>query len=212
MKIFRSLDTKTDPIASEMAFCRPLFDPGGRALNQRIYLIGASGAGVSTLGALLAQQLGLPHVDVDEHYWHPSDPPFQQARPVEQRLLGLKQALEDKPWVLSGSMDGWGDAIIAQADWVLYVDTPTPLRLQRIRSRERQRFGPRILPGGDMHTQHLAFLEWAAAYDGGSRAGRSRPRHKEWLARLDQPQGRIEGSGSMQQMLDQALAIITGPC
>ncbi|WP_241107198.1 adenylate kinase [Pseudomonas sp. MPFS] len=181
-------------------------------MNQRIYLIGASGAGVSTLGALLAQQLGLPHVDVDEHYWHPSDPPFQQARPVEQRLLGLKQALEDKPWVLSGSMDGWGDAIIAQADWVLYVDTPTPLRLQRIRSRERQRFGPRILPGGDMHTQHLAFLEWAAAYDGGSRAGRSRPRHKEWLARLDQPQGRIEGSGSMQKMLDQALAIITRPC
>lgn len=180
-------------------------------LNHKIYLIGASGAGVSTLGIALARHLGVPHVDVDDHYWQPSDPPFDQAWPPERRLESLTQALGLEPWVISGSMDGWGDAIIAQADWVLYIDTPTPLRLARIRAREQQRFGARILPGGDMHARHLAFLQWAAAYDDGTREGRSRPRHHAWLARLDRPQGSIEGSGSMQQMLEQALAIIAGP-
>ncbi|WP_085597960.1 MULTISPECIES: adenylate kinase [unclassified Pseudomonas] len=177
-------------------------------MNQRIYLIGASGAGVSTLGAALARHLGLPHVDVDDHYWQPSDPPFVQAWPPERRVQNLSRALGREPWVMSGSMDGWGDTLIAQADWVLYIDTPTPLRLERIRARERQRFGPRILPGGDMHTRHLAFLEWAAAYDNGTREGRNRPRHQAWLARLERPQGHIDGSVSVPQMLEQALAIM----
>ncbi|MCE4057274.1 adenylate kinase [Pseudomonas sp. Au-Pse12] len=177
-------------------------------MKQRIYLIGASGAGVSTLGAALARHLRLPHVDVDEHYWLPSDPPFLQARPPEQRLERLRQALGEAPWVVSGSMDGWGDAIIARADRVLYLDTPTALRLQRIAVRERQRFGPRILPGGDMHHQHLAFLEWAAAYDSGARAGRSRPRHDAWLAQLQQPWERLDGRCSEEELLARALLIL----
>ncbi|WP_123725210.1 AAA family ATPase [Pseudomonas protegens] len=177
-------------------------------MKQRIYLIGASGSGVSTLGAALARHLQLPRVDVDEHYWYPSDPPFLQARPVEQRLVRLHAALGEQPWVVSGSMDGWGDAIIAKADWVLYLDTPTELRLQRIATRERQRFGSRILPGGDMHHQHLAFLEWAAAYDSGARAGRSRPRHEAWLAQLKLPWGRLDGRCSEHELLNQALLIM----
>lgn len=177
-------------------------------MKPRIYLIGASGAGVSTLGSALARHLHLPHVDVDEHYWIPSDPPFIQARPPEERLERLHAALGEAPWVVSGSMDGWGDAIIAKADWVLYLDTPTALRLQRIAARERQRFGPRILPGGDMHSQHLAFLQWAAAYDSGTRAGRSRPRHNAWLAQLQQPWERLDGSRTKDELLDQALRIM----
>ncbi|NBF04532.1 AAA family ATPase [Pseudomonas sp. Fl5BN2] len=172
-------------------------------MNQRFYLTGASGAGVSTLGMALARHLQLPHVDVDDHYWYPSDPPFQRARAPEQRLMLLKDALGQAPWVISGSMDDWGQEIIAQADWIVFVDTPTALRLQRIRAREQQRFGARILPGGDMHAQHLAFLEWAAAYDSGTRAGRSRPRHSAWLRQLTQPWKHLDGGRSVEQLLEE---------
>lgn len=46
----------------------------------RIYVFGASGCGATTLGAAVAKKLGLVHVDSDDHYWMPTDPPFSQNR------------------------------------------------------------------------------------------------------------------------------------
>ncbi|ERO65494.1 hypothetical protein [Pseudomonas piscis] len=46
------------------------------------------------------------------------------------------------------------------------------------------------------------------SYDNGTREGRNRPRHQAWLARLERPQGHIDGSVSVPQMLEQALAIM----
>ena len=64
-------------------------------MSKRIYISGASGAGVSTLGAALAHRLRVPHVDVDDYYWYLTDPPFGKSRPPEERLVLLKQALAD---------------------------------------------------------------------------------------------------------------------
>ena len=47
----------------------------------RIYITGASCAGVTTLGSALARALDAVHVDVDDYYWLPSDPPFSRKRP-----------------------------------------------------------------------------------------------------------------------------------
>lgn len=83
--------------------------------NHRIYISGASGAGVSTLGMALADRLQLAHFDVDGYYWHPTDPPFQQARLVRERIEPLERDLPEYGWVVSGSMDGWGNRVIERA-------------------------------------------------------------------------------------------------
>ncbi|MCY1465501.1 hypothetical protein D9M71_836530 [compost metagenome] len=70
---------------------------GDQAVNKRIYISGASGAGVSTLGAALADRLRVPHIDVDDYYWYPTDPPFEKSRPPEERLVLLKRVLADLP-------------------------------------------------------------------------------------------------------------------
>ena len=44
--------------------------------TRRIHIMGASGAGVTTLGRALADTLGLPHHDTDDYYWRPTDPPY----------------------------------------------------------------------------------------------------------------------------------------
>ena len=49
-------------------------------MTLRIYLTGAAGAGVTTLGRALASTLQLPHFDVDDYYWYPSDPPYKIGR------------------------------------------------------------------------------------------------------------------------------------
>ena len=112
----------------------------------RIYITGASCAGVTTLGHALVPLLGLHQVDVDDFYWLPTNPPFSVKRPPEERVCMIEQALGDDDWVLSGSCNGWGEALIAKADLIVFVETPTAVRLERLAAREKGRFGDRIAP------------------------------------------------------------------
>ncbi|WP_367279023.1 adenylate kinase [Pseudomonas sp.] len=172
-------------------------------LSIRIYILGASGSGVTTLGAALSAKYQLSHFDVDDFYWYPTDPPYQQARAPGQRVERLKNCLPGSRWVISGSMDGWGNEVINLADLVVYIDTPTPCRIERLKMREAALFGERILSGGDMFANHQAFLTWAAGYDQGIEAGRNRPRHERWLNQLSIPVLRVNGASAVEVLVSQ---------
>ena len=51
-------------------------------VTAHIHITGASGAGVTTLGAALAERLGGAQFDVDDFFWMPTVPPFTDKRPV----------------------------------------------------------------------------------------------------------------------------------
>ena len=178
--------------------------------QPRIYVTGAACAGVSTLGAVLAERLGIPQLDVDDFYWLPTDPPYSAKRAPEERVR-LIRADQDRfqGWVMTGSFLGWGDALIRDAGLIVFVDTPTPVRLHRLDQREARRFGARIRPGGDMHAIHLSFRDWASRYDDPGFSGRSRAQHEGWLARQSIPVLRVDGQLSAQDLADQVLARIT---
>lgn len=167
---------------------------------MRIYITGASGAGVTTLGRALASLLGLRQVDVDDFYWLPTDPPYTTKRPANDRVQLIQQTLGHTNWVLTGSFDGWGDALIIHVDLIVFVMTATPTRLERLVAREKARFGERIAPGGDMHGIHVAFREWASHYDDPTFSGRNRARHEAWISKQTVPVVRIEGVNSIEQM------------
>lgn len=167
---------------------------------MRIYITGASCAGVTTLGQNLAPLLGLRHVDVDDYYWMPTDPAFTTKRPINARVALLQQHLGGNDWVLTGSCMNWGDVLISHAELIVFVVTPTPVRLERLATREQQRFGERIAPGGDMHEIHVAFREWASEYDNPAFSGRNRAWHEAWLARQTAPVLRVDGAGSAEGM------------
>jgi adenylate kinase family enzyme len=69
----------------------------------RIYITGASCAGVTTLGQNVATLLGLRHVDVDDYFWMPTNPPFTTKRPPSERVSLLQQKSGYDDWVLTGS-------------------------------------------------------------------------------------------------------------
>ena len=172
---------------------------------MRIYITGASCAGVSTLGANLAPSLDLKHVDVDDLYWAPTNPPFTTKRPPEERVSLMQQELGADNWVLTGSCMGWGDALIIHADLIVFVVTPTPVRLERLAARERERFGDRIAPGGDMHEIHVAFREWASQYDDPNFSGRNRAWHEAWLSGQTIPVLRVDGARGADEMVAHVL-------
>jgi len=166
----------------------------------RIYITGASCAGVTTLGQNLASQLGVRHADVDDFFWMPTDPPFTTKRPVSERVPLIQQALGEDGWVLTGSCMVWGDVLLAQADLTVFVVTPTPVRLERLAAREKARFGDRIAPGGDMHEIHVAFREWASQYDDPNFSGRNRAWHERWLSAQTSAVVKIDGVNSTETM------------
>ena len=104
--------------------------------------------------------------------------------------------------MLSGSLDGWGDAIIPLLDLVAFVYVPTEIRLERLRARETRHFGAEaIAPGGSRHKEAEAFIEWASHYDDGSREGRNLARHQLWLAKLACPVLRLDGTRPLQELV-----------
>jgi adenylate kinase family enzyme len=104
--------------------------------TRRILITGASGAGVTSLGRALADALALSHHDTDDYFWRPTNPPYREIREVADRLRLMREVFLDRSdWVLSGSLDGWGDLIIPLLDLVIFLYVPTPIRLQRLRAR-----------------------------------------------------------------------------
>ena len=62
-------------------------------MPARIYIVGASSSGTTTLGAALAERLDARHLDTDSFFWEATDPPFTTKRPVEERLALMEAAM-----------------------------------------------------------------------------------------------------------------------
>ena len=158
-------------------------------MKHVIHIFGASGSGTTTLGRALAADMGLVHMDTDDYYWLPTDPKYTTKRPIEERLLLMNADIDaaDRGVVISGSLTGWGDPLIPRFTHVIRLNTPTEVRLERLRQREYAHFGERIREGGDMHENHLAFLDWAAQHDTGDVTMRSKACHDAWMQALPCP-------------------------
>lgn len=176
--------------------------------SPRIHITGASGSGVTTTGQQLASRLHIPLIDTDDIFWLPTDPPYQSKRARSDRAGVLDRQLDDAcGWVLAGSLDGWGDFLIPRFDLVVFLHVPTQIRVERLRKRERHRFGAALDPGGAMHDQHRDFLEWAAGYEfGDHQSGRSLQRHRDWMTRLACPVLALDGNVETEQIIGRILA------
>jgi adenylate kinase family enzyme len=174
----------------------------------RIHIMGASGAGVTSLGRALADALAAPHHDTDDYFWLPTTPPYREKREVAERLRLMHEMFLPRPdWVLSGSLDGWGSSIVPLLDLVIFVYVPTAIRLERLRAREAVHFGAdAVAPGGWRHQETEEFVEWASHYDDGSREGRNLARHQAWLEALQCRLIRLDGTRPIPDLVGKVLS------
>ncbi|PYM90648.1 MAG: hypothetical protein DME04_22240 [Candidatus Rokuibacteriota bacterium] len=174
-----------------------------QTLPDRVHIVGASGSGTTSLAAAMSATHGHRHLDTDDYFWLRTSPPYREKRPREARLALLRAALSESPrWVLSGSLCGWGDALIPEFELVVFLVVPTPTRLRRLQEREVERHGRQALaPGGALRESHVEFLGWAGRYDSGGLEMRSRALHEAWLAALSCAVVRLEGDRSATEQL-----------
>ncbi|MDD3122264.1 MAG: shikimate kinase [Candidatus Izemoplasmatales bacterium] len=149
---------------------------------KTILIFGASGSGSTTLARAISQKYGFHFIDTDDAIWEQTNPPFKNRRESLDSWKILNDQLSANDFnVISGSFIGWGDSFKNKIDLFIYMNLPLEIRLKRIQIREENRFGGRVLPGGDLYLQHLDFLNWVSMYEILDETKRSQKQHEKWL-------------------------------
>ena len=163
--------------------------------GKSVHIFGGAGSGTSTLGRYICSRTGWFFMDTDDYYWEDTAVPYTVKREIPDRIALIVRDIESHDnIVLSGALSGWGDVLIPYFTLAVRVETDQEIRLERLRKREREHFGSRIDPGGDMYDNHREFIEWAAQYEEGGLDIRSRARHDEWQKLLQCPLVEVDGA------------------
>lgn len=171
---------------------------------RRVHIIGSSGTGTTTLGRAVAAAWSVPHADTDDYFWVPTTPAYTTKREPADRLRLMRELFVDRDaWVLSGSLMGWGDPLVAHFDAVVFLSVDPEVRLERLRAREVQRYGARIEAGGDLEAGHQEFMDWARRYEDPTFSGRTRARHERWLETVPCPVLRLDGTRPVVELVSQ---------
>ena len=154
--------------------------PGG------IIIYGATGAGKTTIGRALAKRLNFHYFDLDDYFWRwDTELPYTIIRPREEVIRDMVNDLTKHPlFVLSGSMGSVCKSLSELVELAVLVDVPIEIRMERLRKRETETFGERILEGGDMHKHNLKFMETAGRYDTDEPPMQCLKRDEQWMAEM----------------------------
>lgn len=98
---------------------------------MRIHLIGTAGSGKTTLARQLTQRLGLPHIELDAHYWQPQ---WRHRTNADFHRQYAAQIVADA-WVVDGEYPEVNRHIWAKAELVIWLDYALPLVLGRVLRR-----------------------------------------------------------------------------
>ena len=173
-------------------------------MAHRLFLCGGNGAGKSTLGRLLAQKTGWPFFDVEDYYFpcKDGDYAYGHARPREEVEALLLADLKTHDHMIFAAVKGdFALEAMALFTEAVVLCAPRELRLRRVKERSWQRFGQRMLPGGDLHDQEQHFFDMVQR--------RSDQAVEDALARLTVPILRLDATMPPEQSLEQLLHWLT---
>lgn len=158
-------------------------------MKTGILVCGLNGSGKSTLGRALAHALGFAFLDNEDLFFPKTDPhyPFASPRSHAEAVRILTDAVALHPYfVLASVRSDYGKAMMDRYRCAVWVDAPGEIRLARVRQRSYQRFGSRMLPGGDLYEAESAFLAMVAA--------RPESYVSQWIQALRCPVLRVDGT------------------
>ena len=161
-------------------------------MKKRIHIFGSGGSGTTTIAKNVCKQINYKHFDSDSYLWLPTEEPFTVTRPKEEyiRLMG-DDLNNNEQWILSGHVSfGFGDVYLPLYDLIVFVYVPMDIRKERLEKREYERYGEKILPGGDRYENYNKFIDYCLSYDTAS-GGRSLQNHEKWLKSVSCPVLRI---------------------
>jgi adenylate kinase family enzyme len=101
---------------------------------MRIVVVGASGAGKTTLARRIASLLELPHIELDAINWQSEWRDLTRHDP-EQFVRRVNAAIEAKAWVVDGNYGPVRDMVWPRATHLVWLDYERPVIMARVISR-----------------------------------------------------------------------------
>lgn len=162
-----------------------------------IIVCGLNGTGKSTLGKALAEKLHFYFIDIENLYFPKTDPQYIYAAPrtredVAELLIYEMRAHEN--FILASVKGDYGEDIYSFFRCVILLDVPKDIRLQRVKERSFQKFGNRMLSGGDLYEQEEKFFRFVEFRDENT--------VEEWVKSLKCPVIRINGTKPIEENVD----------
>ncbi len=168
-----------------------------------IMIMGSSGAGKTTLGKLVAKELGYTFVDIDEYIWRKdTEIPFSEMYPKAEKISRLMEAISNcEHFVMAGSMNSFHEYFDPYFELVVHLHADAQIRVKRVHERELGWFGERVLEGGDMYEEHQKMLRGIAGYDYGM-GGCTLQQHEKWMKSLKCKVIHLDGADSFEKNLN----------
>ena len=162
-----------------------------------ILICGLNGTGKSTLGRLLANRMEYEFIDNEDLFFPKADPSytFSNPRSKEEVIQLLEEKISrNNRFVFAAVKGNYGDRLIASLDHIVLIEVPKQIRSKRVRDRSYQKFGDRILPGGDLYDTES---KWFSLTD-----NRPDTYVSDWLETVNCPVIRIDGTLPVENNLD----------
>ncbi len=169
-----------------------------------IMICGLNGTGKSTLGRILADRMGYEFIDNEDLYFPKTDSSyvFSGPRSKEEVIRLLEERIRGNNRFIFAAVRGdYGDRLIASLDHIVLIEVPKQIRSRRVRERSYQKFGDRILSGGDLYDKES---KWFSLTD-------SRPDTyvTDWLETANCPVIRVDGTLPVERNLDYIVSVLS---
>jgi len=166
-------------------------------MGMGIIVCGLNGCGKSTLGRALAEKLGFYFVDNEDLYFPKTNPDYAYSSPrtrKEVENLLFNEMKEHENFVFASVKGDYGEHIYPFFQYAVLIEVPKEIRIQRVRNRSFQKFGDRMLIGGDLYEKEERFFELIE----------SRPENmvEEWIQALNCPIIRVDGTKSIEENVE----------
>ncbi|MCH5188213.1 MAG: AAA family ATPase [Oscillospiraceae bacterium] len=149
-------------------------------MPEGIIICGGNGSGKTTLGRELAAAIGYKHMDIEDYYFMEADIPYSRPRTRDEVIqLMLKDTEKYGHFIISAVNGDMGKEINSMYCCAVYLSAPKELRLERVKRRAIDKFGDRVLPGGDMYEQEQLFFKIVLSH--------TTEQTKQWLKMLSCP-------------------------
>lgn len=159
-----------------------------------IVVCGLNGCGKSTLGKALARQMGLHFIDVEDLYFtrESVDAPYKNPRSrTEVEDLLLREVAGHEGFVFATVKGDYGEEVQKCYQYIVVIEVPQKIRMQRVRNRSLQKFGSRMLEGGDLCEAEEQFFKLVES--------RTEAYYEDWLQALKCPIIRVDGTKTIEE-------------
>lgn len=162
-------------------------------MGTGIIVCGLNGAGKSTLGKVLAERLHFYFIDNEDLYFPKTDPDYLYASPRtknEVEKILLNEIKEHKNFVYASVKEDC-EVVYPFFQYAVLIDVPKDVRIKRVKNRSYEKFGQRMLAGGDLYEREERFFQAVEA--------RKENTVKEWLQSLNCPVIQVDGTKSIEE-------------